>query len=94
MGKPDAEGRMREHETPEQRDLLGDGPEIPLGGEGVTDAVADHTPETFRKAKPEQPLLGDGPEIPLGGEAVTDAVADHTPETFRKAKPQQPLLDD
>lgn len=59
MRKSDAEDRMRGHETPEEVELLGDGPEIPLGGEGVTDAVADHTPEDFRKAKPEQPLLDD-----------------------------------
>jgi hypothetical protein len=59
MRKHDAEDQIREHETPEEPDLLGDGPEIPLGGEGVTDAVADHTPETFRKAKPQQPLLDD-----------------------------------
>jgi len=59
MRKPDVEGRMRGHETPEEPDLLGDGAEIPLGGEGTTDAVADHTPETFRKAKPEEPLLDD-----------------------------------
>lgn len=59
MHKPNAEDRKREHETPEEPHLLGDGPEIPLGGEGVTDAVADHTPETFRKAKPEEPLLDD-----------------------------------
>lgn len=59
MRQPDAEGRMRGHETPEEPELLGDGPEIPLGGEGTTDAVADHTPEAFRKAKPDEPLLDD-----------------------------------
>jgi hypothetical protein len=50
---------MRRHETPEEPELLGDGPEIPLGGESVTDAVADHTPEAFKKAKPDEPLLDD-----------------------------------
>ena len=59
MRKRDADDRMREYETSEQPELLGDGPEIPLGGEGVTDAVADHTPDEFRKAKPDQPLLDD-----------------------------------
>ena len=59
MRKPDVDGRMRDHETPEEPHLLGDGPEIPLGGEGTADAVADHTPETFRKAKPAEPLLDD-----------------------------------
>jgi len=59
MAEAGQEDRMWERENPEQRDLLGDGTEIPLGGEGTTDAVADHTPETFRKANTEPPLLDD-----------------------------------
>lgn len=74
--------------------VLGAGPDIPLGGEGPTDAVADHTPAHFRKAREHTPLLGEGDDIPLGGEGPVDAVADHTPEQFKKARDDQPLLDD
>ena len=59
MGKAGPEDRTREPKTPEEPEVLGGGTDIPLGGEGVTDAVADHTPETFKKAKAEKPLLED-----------------------------------
>jgi len=39
--------------------ILGEGVDIPLGGEGATDAVADHTPEELRKARDDEPLLDD-----------------------------------
>jgi len=90
---------MPEHRSkrpPHDRDesVLGASRDIPLGGEGATDAVADHTPDDFKKAREQEPLLGEGNDIPLGGEGPTDAVADHTPAHLRKAREGKPLLDD
>lgn len=59
MGKAGPEDLTREPKTSEEPEVLGGGTEIPLGGEGVLNAVADHTPDTFRKAKAEKPLLDD-----------------------------------